>query len=187
MKNLNFKHYNNQAGFTLVEIIIAVAIVAILAILAFQSFSSDWAKDTVRSKSLEDVTLYLQEFKQQYWVYPNSWTHGRKYPASWCSVNWYGALIDCFVSLWKFDKDTETYNNLRYDPKEGEQNDNSKTFQFLYCASSNGNKYKLNALAWKQDNPDYKWLDGKDAEIGSRFMFKISPNTKVDELSTCNP
>jgi len=177
---------NTKKAFTLIELLVVISIISILATLWVLNMSTAWADDTARLKSLNDIRVNLEDFKQKKWVYPNSSSTWRKYPASGCSVSWYDLLASCFVSQWGLVEDSETYDNMVFDPMEWEFNDFDQEYAFYYGTANNGNKYKICALAWKQDNEKYKGLDWNDAQEWSRYICVTSSNTKLTDVSTLN-
>lgn len=178
---------NSRGAFTLVELIVVISILAILATIWMFAFDTQGAKDTKRVKVLNDIKTYAEDFKMKYWVYPNSNSTGRRYPTSGCSVNGYDSLISCFVSVNTLVEDSETYNDVAYDPTEWEFNSFDQEYAYVYGTSNKGNKFKVCALMWKQDNEiDYKGLDWNDAQEWSRYKCVTSSNTKLTDVTSMN-
>ncbi len=178
---------NTKKAFTLVELLVVITILAILVTIWVTNMNTEWAKDTKRMKSLSDVSIYLESFKQKYWVYPNSNSTGRKYPSSWCSVNGYDSLVSCLVAQKVLVEDSQTYETVAFDPNEWEYNDFDQEYAYYYGTANKWNKFKLCALAWKQDNElEHKWLDWNDAQEWSRYICVTSANTKLTDITSIN-
>lgn len=173
----------NTSGFTLVEMLIVIAVLLIVMWIAFISFDTNGTKDTVRTKTIKDMQVYLEDFKQTYWVYPNNGSSGRKYPSG-CSVSWYESLMSCLVTIEAVKQDSESYNKLKNDPSQWEYNKFEKEYTFYYGTANRWNLYKICALAGKQNNPDYKGLDWNDATEWSRYICVTSADTKLTDVST---
>ena len=184
----NYKNLgNNKKAFTLVELIIVISILIIIATIWMIAFDTQGANDTKRVKTVSDIKTYLEDFKSKYWVYPNTSATGRRYPTSWCGVSGYDSLISCFVAKDIIVEDSETYNDIAYDPTEWEFNEFDQEYAYYYGTSNRGNKFKVCTLMWKQDNDiDYKWLDWNDAVKWSRYKCITSPNTKLTDVTSMN-
>ena len=179
--------YTNKSGFTLVELLVVISILWILAVLWYSSFDTQWAKDTQRTKALRDMAVHLEEFKQRYGSYPNSNSTWRRYPTSGCSVSWHDSLVSCLVSTEFLVEDSETYNQIAFDPTEWEYNDFDQEYAYYYGTANRWNKFKLCSLMWKQENEvDFKWLDGNDASKWSRYWCVTSSNTKLTDVTSMN-
>lgn len=181
------KTINNKKGFTLVELLITIWIIIFLWGVFITMYDSQSQNDVKRGKAMADMQIYLQDFKQSYWVYPNSNSTGRRYPASWCSVNWYDSLISCLVAVDLLEEDSETYELLAYDPTEWEYNNFDQEYAYYYWTANKWNKFKICALTSKQSNSlDYKGLDGNDASEWSRYNCLTSANTKLTDVTSMN-
>lgn len=150
MKNINKK------WFTMAEMLIVIAILSILAIISFSAFDSNSTKDKVRVKAQSEVVQLLERFRGDYWVYPNSLWNSRDYP-SWCNVSWYKTLMSCFVTVWYLVEWEENYDNIAFDPVDGQMNDENNVYQYYYWTNSNWNKFKTCYLPYNQ-----KWFSDKD-------------------------
>lgn len=178
---------SSRAGFTLVELLIVVAIIGALAVALLNRLNTGSGGDVQRQTALKDTSYYLEDFKQKYGVYPSAGSSARNYPKSGCSVSGYKSMVECFVSEGYFQKDDESYKKVAFDPREGTETDDGQKYAYKYCVSSKGNKYKLVALPEKQDD-SVKYPTGEDgqpAEKGKRRMLVVSPATKLDEVSGC--
>lgn len=174
----------NKKGFTIIELMIVITILGILMMVWFNSFDGQGAYDKVRTKTLKNVQVKVEEFKSQYGVYPNSSSTGRRYPTG-CSVTGYESLMDCFVTLEWIVADTETYEETAYDPTEGERNSENNEYDLYYGSANNGQKYKLSALSGKQET-DLMWLDGNEAQKWSRYISVVSENTALWDVTNMN-
>lgn len=127
-----------QKGFTLVEIIIALAIVALFVTLPILAFSNNLKKDrdVKRKSDLHNLQLALQEYKQRKSVYPEE-------------AGWDTALIN------------EGYLKARpQDPKEGQPvaNETGLTYTYVYQNTDGGAGYRLIARL-EQDQKDANGQD----------------------------
>lgn len=177
------KKNNNNAGFSLIEIILAVTIMAIAAAAAFIMMNTDWAKDTDRVAALNAMSIELETFYWDYGVYPHSWATALRYPQTGCDVTWHESLVGCLVEVTSLREWAKGYNEILNDIEEGKQNDAGNKFGFYYWATANGKYYKLCALAWKQDEAKkdvYLGLNGEEAEEGHRYIC-VMPS---DAIST---
>jgi type II secretory pathway pseudopilin PulG len=176
---------NSTWGFTIIEMLLVISIVIILLGTIINSLDTQWAKDTQRIANTKVIQWHLQQFKQDYWIYPNSASTWRKYPSSWCSVTWYESLIACFVSEEIMKEETDDYEKLAFDPSEWEKNTEWETYDVYYWIANNGNQYKLCFLAWKQEKAtwyvDLTWIE---TIKWKRYWCVVSPNTaQVDVTS----
>lgn len=172
--------------FTLVELIIVITILWIIAIIVYNSFDSNWTNDQVRNKAAEEVTTLLERFKWDYWVYPNAAGSSRDYPSG-CNVSSYKTLMSCFVSVWYLKEKTDNYNKIAFDPVDGQPNDSWKKYQYLYWADSNGNKYKICYLPYKQSwvkSSEALGLDWNTASAWSIYKCKTSPDTLMTDITS---
>jgi prepilin-type N-terminal cleavage/methylation domain-containing protein len=184
MKNTTTKH--RTSGFTLIELIVVIALISILATIAFTVFSSEGAKDRKREARLGTAQTLLQDFYSKYGEFPSSSGKGKKYPTTGCSVSGWKTMVDCFAADGLLVKDSEDYNQLLLDPSDGTSpQDSDLVFGYQYCVNAKANKYRIFAVAGKQDNPEYTWVDGKPAEKGKRVINKVSSGTKMDEITSC--
>ena len=56
---------NTKKAFTLIELLVVISIISILATLWVLNMSTAWADDTARLKSLNDIRVNLEDFKQK--------------------------------------------------------------------------------------------------------------------------
>lgn len=179
----------SNRAFTLVELIVVISILAIIAVIAMASFNTEGAKDRVRESALNKTQAYLENFKSTYGEYPNPTGRGKKYPKTGCAVSGWQTLVDCFVATGIIEsKDNKDYKDISEDPSQDSQGpgDTGLEYTYKYCVNDKANKYRLIALAGKQDNPAYLGEDGKEAEINKRYITKLSGNAKADEVTGCN-
>lgn len=176
----------NQAGFTLIELIVVITIISILALIGFNIDWKGGAKDKVRTSDMTVVQTLLADFYQKNGQYPNTSPKGSKYPKTGCSVSGWATLIDCFAATGQVDKDTADYTRLKQDSDfDTTGQNNTIPFGYQYCVNDKGNKYRIFFVAGKQDDVT-QGVDGKeDAEKGKRVKNFISPNTKWDEVQNC--
>ncbi len=68
------KHLKSQSGFTLIEIIVVVAIIGILASVAVISFNEprQMARDSTRASSLKQLQIAIEAYKDKYGLYPDA-------------------------------------------------------------------------------------------------------------------
>lgn len=177
------KHIMNNKGFSLVETLIVIAIMMIIMGIVYVSWSDEWAKDTHRTKVLTDMQVYLEDFKQKYWSYPNNTSAWRRYPSG-CSVWGYESLISCLVTLNTLKENTETWEKMKFDPSQGEYNKFDQEYTFYYGTANRGNFYKMCALAGKQDNPEYLGLNWSTAAEGQKMICVMSPNTAPTDVTS---
>lgn len=171
-----------RKGFTLIELMIVISIVAILAVAGIVSFRGEGANDTVRMKTIKDAQVYLEDFRLKYGVYPNANNHSSKYPADSCSVSAYQGLVDCLVALGTIENGSDTYKRLATDPDSPQSNDAGEKYGYAYCVNEKGTKYRVAALAGKQDNKEYLGIDGNATTPGARYMYAVSPNTNPSDV-----
>lgn len=186
MKTLSIR--SNKA-FTLVEMIVVITIIAIISAIAILTTNTEGAKDRGREAALNKTVSMLESFKSTYGEYPNATGKGKKYPKTGCSVSGWQTLVDCFVATGIIEqKDNKDYTDIVLDPSDGSAGpgDSGLEFGYKYCVNDKANKFRLIALAGKQDNPDFKGEDGKDAEPGKRYITKVSNNAKPEDVTGCN-
>jgi len=122
-------NFKKQSGFTLVELLIVIAIIGILSSIVYYSFSDSraQARDRVRQSNLKELQLAVEMYRAQ---------NGR-YPAAGCGAggNAWGRQNSCteyivgltpdFIST--LPRDTSTSGNNGY----------------MYRTNTNGTAYKI--------------------------------------------
>lgn len=178
----------SKRGFTIVELVIVISILAVLAVIAIGTFNTEGPKDRVREAALNKTQAYLENFKSTFGEYPNPTGKGKKYPKTGCSVSGWKTMVDCFVATGMIEKDSKDYKDIAEDPSQDSSGpgDSGLEFTYKYCVNDKANKYRIIALAGKQDNPDYKGEDGKDAEVNKRYITKTSGSAKPEDVTGCN-
>lgn len=164
-KNLSLLKSNNS-GFTFVELLVVIVIMAVLiAASANYLFSTGGAKsrDVERKNDIKQVASMLEEFVSKFGSPPNANLPVDKNTRlkrslgadrSKCKIadgtDAYDKLIECLEITGAIGGDG--VEKLKEDPKEGAQNDKSKSFDYRYKADQN--MWKLCALLEDQKDPD---------------------------------
>jgi len=181
---------NNRSGFTFVELLVVIVIMAVLvAASANYLFSQGGSKarDTERKNEIKQVAALVEQFVSSYGEPPNTNIQNRKIKnTSWLSdclsVGDYKALMKCFKTLKYIEG--EGLEKLTLDPKEGIENAEGKTYNYMYAADNNG--WKICALLENQTDPDLNGnYEGKsdDASEGERTYCAVASNRKLNEIA----
>lgn len=128
-----------RSGFTLVEILVAIAIIAILSSVVYSSFSTARAnaRDTERQVALKELQLSVERYRAEFGRYPEqgcggttSWTGPGPHSGSWGNTTdcprWIEGLVPGLIA------------QLPRDPRDDEDN-----IGFIYRTNSVGSSYKI--------------------------------------------
>lgn len=143
MKNkLQVKRHNRlRIGFTLIELMVTVAIIAILVALGIGVFSRAQrnARDAVRRAALRGLKTALEIYKLESGNYPSS----SGCPASWCGEPpTYGNRTQCGGSGYIGNLCPNYFENLPRDPFwDPDAPTNPSGFSYIY--RSDGANYKI--------------------------------------------
>lgn len=129
-----------RSGFTLVELIIAIAILAVLSTVGFVSFSSYGldARNTTRASDMGNLEVALREVKQQTKFYPRVT----------------GTATDIYFGTGKIASQGKLLPELLGNAATKSYVDPKKREAYAYSSTENGREYQIAmALEGKDGNP----------------------------------
>lgn len=182
---------NNRSGYTFVELLVVIVIMAVLVAASANFLFSQGgskARDTERKNDIHQVAVLVEQFSASYGEPPNPDVKNRKVNnTSWLSdcknVGDYKALLKCFKVLKYIGG--EGVERLTFDPKEGIENEQGKTYQYLYAADNNG--WKICTLLENQTdsdlNADYEGKKSDGTAEGERTYCMVASNRNLNDIT----
>jgi general secretion pathway protein G len=173
VSNLKIKTENHKKGFTLVELLVVMAILGILTVITLANFRTSQIKgrDAQRKSDLRQIANALEAYFNDHSQYPDATATGGKINACGCD----GGPLSC---NWEDDSGQREFcdkNNTVYmskipgDPLGEEQ---------TYCYYSENNLYRLYAKLENKNDPDFLPSDAAKS-CGANYNFGIaSSNTQ---------
>jgi len=176
--NLKLKTKNLKSGFTLVELLVVMAILGILTVITLGNFRTSQikARDAQRKSDLRQISNALEAYYNDHAGYPGGNSSGKMLA---CGCEGTGGDDPCD---WDEDPGQREFcdaNNTVYMTKV--PGDPLSDPSHSYCYKSNGNYFQLYAKLENEKDPEAK-LDASWCLSGETYNFGISSsNVKPDE------
>jgi len=169
----NLPVIKNSKGFTLIELIVVIAVIGIISTIGISSFTNylKLARDAVRKNDLLQIKKYLSSYYALYGSYPNTGNSWR----GTCTAH--GSFLDNGSNAYIPNISPTFVDKIPTDPNNNSCSTlapNGASSDCCYFYRSNGTHYKLLI---------HKTLEGPYPTSGQPFF---DPNRATWAISVCN-